>query len=323
MTMESKWTKYIQGKLTGLEKQELFSRMETDEEFKENFSKLNNIWGISQLLTQKQDAEIAYDGKKRLFRKMRKKNVRSVLYRVSRYAAIVCIIFAAGWYLATNRLSENEIVYTEIHVPSGQRLHVTLADGSSVWLSPQSRLKLPNEFKRNNRIIELDGEGFFTVTKDEKRPFIVKSKGYNVEVLGTTFNIFSYSKSSKYEANLIEGKIQVYNEANREEAILLSSNEKVSLIDGRLIKSTSHYDNEIFLKSGIYSFQATPFVDILEYLALWYDVQFDIKGPVQLTTRVNAKFRLNDDIENILTALQNVFKFNFKQSDDHTIEISK
>ncbi len=89
------------------------------------------------------------------------------------------------------------------------------------------------------------------------------------------------------------------------------------------MKSPAYYDNEEFLKHGIYNFQATPFIDILEYLALWYDVQFDIKGAVVLTMKVNAKFRLNDDIESILTALQNVFKFNFKRIDDHKIEISK
>ncbi|MDR2919262.1 MAG: FecR family protein [Tannerella sp.] len=321
--MEDKWIKYFQGELTDSEKKELFSRIEVDEASKHDFSKLNNVWAISQLLTQKQDAQTASDGKKRFFRREERKNIRISVFRLLRYAAVICLVFGSAWYLATNYTPEKESIYTEIHVPSGQRLHITLADGSSVWLSPQSRMKLPNEFKRDNRIIELDGEGFFTVVKDEKKPFIVKSKGYNVEVLGTKFNLFSYSKNPKFEAHLVEGKVQVYNDTNKTDMVVLSPNEMVSLVDGKLAKSIYPYENEEFLTNGIYSFQATPFIDILEYLALWYDVRFEIEGPVLLKTKVNAKFRLNDDIENILVALQNVFKFNFKRLDEHRILISK
>ncbi len=323
MTMKDRWTMYFQGELTDPEKQELFSRIETDKEFKQDFSGLNNIWAISQLLEQPQDAQTAQEGKRRLYGMMKKRKMRSVIFQVFRYAAVICIVSVVSWFLTKNYFSGNEIVYTEIHVPSGQRLHLTLADGSTVWLSPQSRLKLPNEFKRNNRTIELDGEGFFTVTEDDERPFIVKSKGYNVEVLGTKFNLFSYSKNSIYEVHLVKGKVHVYNEENKDDMVFLLPDEKAYLTEGGLMKSPAYYDNEEFLKHGIYNFQATPFIDILEYLALWYDVQFDIKGAVVLTMKVNAKFRLNDDIESILIALQNVFKFNFKRIDDHKIEISK
>lgn len=322
-TMEDKWIKYFQGELTNKEKEELFTLLDADNESKQDFSKLNNVWGISQLLTQNKDTQTALDGQKRFFKREGKKRMRISMFHLLRYAAVVCLVFAATWYLAINYSPEKEPIYTEIHVPSGQRLHITLADGSSVWLSPQSRLKLPNEFKRDNRIIELDGEGFFTVEKDENKPFIVRSKGYNVEVLGTKFNLFSYSKNPKYEAHLLEGQIQIYGDMDKENAVLLSPDEKVSLVDGRLIKTIAGFENEEFLKNGIYNFQATPFIDILDYLALWYDVRFEIKGPVLLKTKVNAKFRLNDDIENILIALQNVFKFNFKRLDEHQIEIFK
>jgi len=321
--MDDKWIKYFQDELTVLEKQELFSHVESDDEFKQDFSQINNAWAISLLQSQKDDYQIASKGKRRLDRRIRKSKGRAYIIKTLRYAAIFCIACLSTWYLTTKDSTENGIVYTEINVPSGQRLHITLADGSSVWLSPRTKLTLPNEFHKNNRIIEIDGEGFFEIVKDEKRPFVVKSKGYNIEVLGTKFNLFSYSKNHKYEAHLLEGKVQVYSEANRDSAITLFPYEKVSLIDGKLSKSILSFDNEEFIKSGIYNFQSTPFIDILEYLSLWYDVQFDVKGPVALTTKVNAKFRLNDDIENILTALQNAFKFKYKRINDNKIEISK
>lgn len=322
--MEDKWSKYFQDKLTESEKLELLNQIEADNNAMHDFSRLNNAWAITQLLTQKQDTLTAQKGKKRLAERMKRKSTRFYLIQSLRYAAVICLVFTGTWYLAGKFSSgADDTIYTEIHVPSGQRLQITLADGSSVWLSPQSHLKIPNEFKRNNRIIEIDGEGLFTVVKDEKRPFIVKSKGYSVEVLGTKFNLFSYSKNEKYEAQLIEGKIQVYNDTNKEETLVLSPYEKVTLVNNQLVKSAFDYNNEEFLATGIYNFQTTSFEEILGYLSLWYNVQFEVKGQVMLTTKVNAKFRLNDDIENILIALQNVFRFNFKRINDNLIEISK
>ena len=58
---------------------------------------------------------------------------------------------------------------------------MTLPDGTSVWLSPQSRIKIPNEFNRKNRMVELNGEGYFEVTKDDKKPFTVKTQQFNIQ----------------------------------------------------------------------------------------------------------------------------------------------
>lgn len=319
--MEHKWNQYFQNELTDPEKSDMFEQLDANESAKREFARLNNVWGISELFPRNDDYHLAQEGRERLFGRMRKNKARRYLINAFRYVAVVCLVALFTWYLTTLSSESPEIVYTDIHVPSGQRLHITLADGSSVWLSPQTHLKLPSGFTKDNRMIEIDGEGFFTVAKDEKRPFIVKSKGYNVEVLGTKFNIFSYSKNRKYEVQLLEGKVQVYADSSQTLPVMLSVNEKVSLLDNLLVKSASDYTNEEFLASGIYDFQSTPFGDILSYLSLWYNVHFEIKGSVSLTTKVTAKFRLNDDIERILTALQNVFRFNFKFIDEYTIEI--
>ena len=83
--------------------------------------------------------------------------------------------------------------YTEITVPKGQRVHLTLPDGSEAWLSSLSTLKWPSVFSSDARTVELDGEGFFTVTKDASRPFTVQTQKYDVRVLGTEFNVYAYS----------------------------------------------------------------------------------------------------------------------------------
>lgn len=320
--MEEKWNQYFQDELKVSEKSELFKQLDADESAMQDFVRLNNAWGIFELLLHEDDSRMAQEGKKRLFERMRKNKIRRYLIHLARYAAVICVVAMVTRYLAaTSGSGEPEIVYTELHVPSGQRLHITLADGSSVWLSPQTRMRLPSDFSKDNREIEIDGEGFFTIAKDEKRPFIVSSKGYNVEVSGTKFNLFSYTENPKFEVRLLEGKVHVYADTDKANPILLAPHEKVSLVNDVLVKSAFNYTNEAFLASGIYDFQSTPFSDILDYLSLWYEVRFEIKEPALLATKVTAKFRLNDDIERILTALQNAFRFNFKIVDERTIEI--
>ena len=154
---------------------------------------------------------------------------------------------------------QQKMLFTEINVPKGQRVNMTLTDGTSVWLSPRSKIRIPNEFQGNNRTVELDGEGYFSVAKDPKRPFIVKTQQFNVEVLGTEFNVFAYTEIPRFETNLVEGSVLVYNKDNRNEMIRLKPNEKVSVINDVMVKSSSDFDNKDYLESGIFSFRGKAF----------------------------------------------------------------
>lgn len=199
---------------------------------------------------------------------------------------------------------------------------MTLPDGTSVWLSPQSKIKIPNEFNRKNRMVELNGEGYFEVTKNAKKPFIVKTQLFNIQVLGTRFNVFAYAgKESKFETCLVEGRVLVYNKNNKNEKVYLNPHEKVSLVNNRMVVSTSNFDNEEYLKSGIFSFRSKPFGEILSYLTLWYNVQFNFTGDVKLDERISGKIRQSEDVDNILIALQGVYHFKFKKTDDEHYEI--
>lgn len=109
-------------------------------------------------------------------------------------------------------------------------------------------------------MVELNGEGYFEVTKNAKKPFIVKTQLFNIQVLGTRFNVFAYAgKESKFETCLVEGRVLVYNKNNKNEKVYLNPHEKVSLVNNRMVVSTSNFDNEEYLKSGIFSFRSKPF----------------------------------------------------------------
>lgn len=95
----------------------------------------------------------------------------------------------------------------------------------------------------------------------------------------------------------------------------------VSLKNGVLVKSASVFNNEEYLKSGIFYFSNKKFSEILDYLALWYKVTFNIKDSAQIDKYVSGKFRQSDDIERILKALQGVHQFKYQINKNNEIKI--
>lgn len=320
--MNNKLDRYFSGDMPATEKAELFLFLETDPEAKKEFVRTKNALAISELTDRKEDEEKTLKGIREFDKRLGKRTVRQFRINLLKYAAITLVLIISSWFASQkyNQYQQKDL-YTEINVPKGQRVNMTLADGTSVWLSPRSRIKIPNEFRGNDRTVELDGEGYFSVTKDPKRPFIVKTQQFNVEVLGTEFNVFSYTELPRFETSLVEGSVLVYNRNNKNENIRLKPNEKVSVINDIMVKSSSDFDNRDYLKSGIYNFKSKPFVEILDCLSLWYNVKFKVTGTVALTRKISGKFRQSEEVEKILSALQGVYHFEFKKITDDEFEI--
>lgn len=320
--MNDELDRYFSGEMQEDEKKAFFKELQENPEARTEFARMKNTEAITGLLEQKGDPEKTWGGFMDLNRRMNLRTVRRARISWLKYAAVACLLLAGSWFLSREyTLHHQETLYTEIEVPKGQRVHVLLTDGSSVWLSPRTKIRIPNQFERTQRVVELDGEGYFEVAKDQVRPFTVKTDQFNVKVLGTKFNVFSYTEKAGFETCLLEGSVLVYNNRNEGDKIQLKPNEKVLAVDGKLIKSTSDFNNDSYLQSGVYSFQGKPFVEILDILSLWYDVRFKVTGTLALGRRISGKFRQSEEVENILTALQGVHHFNFRKIADDQFEI--
>lgn len=238
-----------------------------------------------------------------------------------KYAAIV-IILIGTWFLSQERTLDNfRKEYTWIEAPKGQRVFITLADGTSVWLNPSTRLKVPNVFDKNQRNVELEGEGFFKVTKNSDAPFTVKTRQYNVKVLGTEFNVFAYPDSHEFETELVRGSVYVYDKRQAQNGIYMKPNEKVRSVNGSLQKTSSYYNQQQLQEQGLYNMGDRPFGEILKRLELWYGVHFTVKRPDILKEVYSGKFRQSDNVIHILQAIQGVGKFHFRTISDKEIEI--
>ena len=291
--MNEKWNQYFFGEPTEEEKRELFQELEKNEDMKREFAEMQNIVGLSGLLPREDDSLKGERNLEALMNRQEKKQRRKRVLQVIRYTTSAAAVIA-------------------LTVPKGQRVHLTLPDGSEAWLSSLSTLRWPSVFSSDARMVELDGEGFFTVTKDASRPFTVQTQKYDVRVLGTEFNVYAYSNSEKFETDLLSGKVRVSSTGYPEESVNLLPDEKVSLIDGKLVKSSSHFGGKEYREQGIYDFEELPLGEVLERLEQWYDIHFTVDDPSLLSKIISGKFRQSDQIETILKAISRADLFEYK-----------
>lgn len=320
--MNEKIDKYFFGELSEAGKKELLYKLEQDEALKQEFARMQNIVGLSGLMPHEADEKWGEQSLNKLLSEQKHKLKTKRLSIFMRYAASIAAIVALTWMITFYFVSgTDDMLYTQITVPKGQRVHLTLPDGSEAWLSSLSTLKWPSVFSSDSRTVILDGEGFFTVTKDVTRPFTVQTQKYDVQVLGTVFNVYAYNNSQTFETDLISGKVRVSLPQHVKDGIILLPNERVTLVDGQLVKSESHFGGQVYREQGIYDFEHQPLGDVLERLEQWYDVKFTVSNPSLLQESVSGKFRQSDQIETILKAIRRADLFDYEMTSQREIKI--
>jgi len=316
--------KYFAGTITDSEKHILFQELEKNEQLKKEFILIQNTLAIASMAYKRGDEYWSKTNAVKLFDTIKKRKLQRFSFALLKYAA-AAIIVCCTWLISDYYIKEGkkEIKYTYIEVPQGQTVHIVLPDETEVWLKSRTKMKMSDQFNQTDRVVELDGEGFFSVRKNTKMPFIVNTKQYNIEVTGTQFNVFAYSKSPLFETDLVKGVVSVYDKDSKKDNVhYLQPKEKVYQKDGKLLKTVSTFnqtpsDN----KNGIYNFENQSFEQILSRLQLWYDIRVTVKNPEILSSSFSGKFRLNDHIENILRAIKETGKFDYVMTNEDEIEI--
>lgn len=124
---------------------------------------------------------------------------------------ILPLLVFTGWWFTKQFISSNsqKLTYREIFTKPGCITKVELADGTQVWLNDGTRLRYPEKFARKERRVFVDGEAYFKVTHNSKRPFIVENPLMTTTVTGTEFNLNAYSQDKYFEATLTKGHISL------------------------------------------------------------------------------------------------------------------
>ena len=321
--MEDKIHAYFQQGLNEYERISLLQEVEADPYWADRFREIKNIYALSVLTSlpgDSKEGQFSYD---RFIRKNKRATTLRLVKRITAYAAIVILLVGITHWLTLLQTGKQDAEMLSLHVPAGQRLQLTLQDGTSVWLNAQTTITYPTRFAGNERKVFIDGEALFDVAKDKERPFLVSSQGIQMRVLGTRFNLFSYPEASHIRTSLLEGSLMVYRESKESESILLKPNEEV-IIDDYQMKVEPIKDASYFLWSqGIYSFHEEPLINILQKLELYFDVEIEVKDQSIYTWEYTGKFRQKDGIDEILRIIRTIHKFNIEKDNDNNKYILK
>ena len=301
---------------------DFLKQIESDNELKKQFIKFKNTYALLSFSDAACGKKTTRDSYTQFLCKMRAKHIRQIsFYLFFKYAAIITLLIIFAYQAGVNQHSEilQENIENKLHVPAGQRIKLTLQDGTTVWLNSHTTLTYPAIFDKKERRVAIDGEAFFIVAQDKHKPFIVSSQGIETKVLGTQFNICSYRKNNDVRTSLIEGSLQIYFTGKENESIILSPNEQISIKNGTIkVDTISHHDYFLW-KEGIYSFKDELLVDILNKLQLYYDVRIIIRNPSINQEKYTGKFRQRDSIDDILRMLQKIHKFKIQKDEENNI----
>lgn len=193
-----------------------------------------------------------------------------------------------------------------VHTPRGKDMKIVLSDGSEVLLNADSKLRFPTRFNSRQRTVVLEGEAYFTVAKNEKCPFIVRSGNLTTTALGTEFNVQAYGNKPAC-VTLITGSVAV-NDASEGQKVVLQPGQDASLVDGKLIVADANPRTFTYWKEGFFYFDNVPLVDILMELGRWYNVT------IELQSRELMSYRLHfaaDRSRGIDEAIERLNKFSY------------
>jgi transmembrane sensor len=171
-------------------------------------------------------------------------------------------------------------VYNTLSTPTGGQSEVILADGTRVWLNALSSLRFPTDFSGTNRTVELTGEGYFEVARNKAKPFYVRAKGVDVQVLGTSFDVNAYMDDSTIRTSLLEGSVKLERSgANLE----LKPGQQGKTVGAAGLAVVPEADMDVVLawRKGIFRFDEADIEAVMKQLSRWYGI--DVKYTVNPT----------------------------------------
>jgi transmembrane sensor len=209
---------YLSGIISGEDLMILNAWLERKAENKHFFEQTREIWLSSKVAANPKGFDPG-KGYQRFLSGVKditledRRSIKNLSFSLSRVAAIFAVAFGLGIlvHYLTGILSSDSMVTAqqEITVPLGSKTKIKLSDGTTVMLNAGSKLTYKTSYGKTNREVWLEGEGYFSVAKDKKRTFIVKTGYLDIKALGTEFNVKAYPNEKTIQTTLVEGSVKI------------------------------------------------------------------------------------------------------------------
>ena len=279
------------------------------EQSRENRAYLESLMGVMAIGGSKKATEEEYKS----FMKLVRRKKTAVWRTVASIAAAIVFVVSLAWNVISFIPKEDQqqpyaayldtqlpldSLTQEIYVSRGARSKVTLPDGSTVWLNSDSRLRFPVAFSSDKRSVELSGEAYFDVVKNEQCPMLISLKNnYMIEVLGTQFNVRAYEDEEDVQTALYSGVINLLKDDAEKQSVdkvLNMQPNDVCIVKEQTIrvqKSTEERMARIAAwKDGSVYFDNTPLGEVLKSIERHHGVNIHVSDQSILNYSITARF---------------------------------
>ena len=205
-------------------------------------------------------------------------------------------------FLTQDSVQLQKVGYSEIRTPRGGEYQVVLPDNSIVWLNADSKLRFPLTFSGKERRVFASGELYFQVAKDSLSPFRIEVEGlYEVEVLGTEFNVRAYSDLPS-ATTLVDGRVLIRDKGTK--VVLKPGEQAVKGKHGEVVVREVDVAPYIAWKQGYFLFEDERLEDILNELARWYDVNVFFENSSVREERFSVDMPRHESFEEVLRLIE-------------------
>ncbi len=206
-----------------------------------------------------------------------------------------------------NQANTKESEMNQLIVPYGKHSSIRLPDGTMAYLNAGSRLIYPSAFPGKKREVFLLGEGYFEVSHNPQKPFIVKTNDISVVALGTVFNVSAYPADQTIETVLVNGNVVIRDNSFHifDKELALKPNE-MALFNRETLETTkqvTNTDEYVAWHKGYLNFQSTDLSRVILKVERYYNIKILLDNPMLGTRRISGKLVLEDDQEKVLEAL--------------------
>jgi transmembrane sensor len=201
--------------------------------------------------------------------------------------------------------------FNTLIVPRGGLYKVELADGSEVWLNAETKLRYPVHFGgvAKREVFLESGEAYFKVTPNAAQPFMVKAGEMDVTVLGTEFNVNTYTKN--YATTLAHGSVKL---SSGTTTAMLQPGEQTVYAEGKFTRRVVDVDTYTAWKDGQIILEEAPLEEVMNSLGRQYDFTFEFTSPQLRERKFGGRLRRTEHIEDVLTVIEKAgyVKFSIK-----------
>lgn len=299
--------RFFRGEFSENETDQLNDWLELDERNREKYSNAHRTFDVMLL-------ERISTGESNTGKKSERRIFRIVATVIANAAAIVGVFFLARYMAGESVRDKMANTLTTIEVPDGQRLDITLDDGTRVKMNAGAVLKYPSMFREDSREVQLSGEAFFEVQHDASRPFTVHTFASDIRVLGTKFNVNANEELNRFTAALVEGSVKVTNTANANDFIIMKPSDRVSLENGHLIHKGRYSHSDLSWIEGIVVLDELNFDNLVRKLEKAYGVDIVIDcDTVPSMEGITGELRISDGIDHAMKVLQHIAAFDYSK----------